>query len=150
MRESMARLTPAFSSNRAVREYTEKYYLPAAASFLARAAEEGKLGIEILNWRRAVADRWVHLRLGDYKVDGHSFYVQAHLDELAPEAVQVELYAEGVNGGEPFRQPMQRKGDGYTATVVSDRPAGDFTARIVPHHAAATVPLEAQQILWYR
>src|SRR5277367_2025268 len=30
MRESMARLTPEFSANRAVREYTEKYYLPAA------------------------------------------------------------------------------------------------------------------------
>ena len=29
MRESMARLTPHFSANRAVREYTEQYYLPA-------------------------------------------------------------------------------------------------------------------------
>ncbi len=29
MRESMARLTPRFSTNRAVREYTEQYYLPA-------------------------------------------------------------------------------------------------------------------------
>jgi starch phosphorylase len=32
MRESMARLTPQFSANRTVREYTEKYYLPAAAA----------------------------------------------------------------------------------------------------------------------
>src|SRR6185503_7258318 len=30
MRESMARLTPRFSTNRAVREYTEQHYLPAA------------------------------------------------------------------------------------------------------------------------
>ena len=30
MRESMARLTPRFSANRAVCEYTEKHYLPAA------------------------------------------------------------------------------------------------------------------------
>ena len=30
MRESMARLTPQFSANRTVREYTEKYYLPRA------------------------------------------------------------------------------------------------------------------------
>ena len=29
MRESMARLTPRFSANRTVREYTEQYYLPA-------------------------------------------------------------------------------------------------------------------------
>ena len=31
MRESMARLTPRFSANRAVREYTDNHYLPAAA-----------------------------------------------------------------------------------------------------------------------
>src|SRR3989475_6783287 len=31
MRESMARLTPTFSTNRAVREYTKQHYLPAAA-----------------------------------------------------------------------------------------------------------------------
>lgn len=30
IRESMAQLTPRFSANRAVREYTERYYLPAA------------------------------------------------------------------------------------------------------------------------
>ncbi|MGA7801243.1 MAG: alpha-glucan family phosphorylase, partial [Gammaproteobacteria bacterium] len=39
MRESMAHLTPQFSTNRAVREYTEKHYLPAAAAYRARAAD---------------------------------------------------------------------------------------------------------------
>ena len=33
MRESMARLTPRFSANRAVCEYTEQHYLPAAAAY---------------------------------------------------------------------------------------------------------------------
>ena len=33
MRESMARLTPRFSANRTIREYTEQYYLPAAALY---------------------------------------------------------------------------------------------------------------------
>ena len=40
MRESMARLTPRFSANRTVREYTEQHYLPAAAAYRARAAEQ--------------------------------------------------------------------------------------------------------------
>ncbi len=35
IRESMARLTPEFSANRTVREYTERYYLPAAEAYLA-------------------------------------------------------------------------------------------------------------------
>ena len=38
MRESVARLTPQFSSSRAVREYTEQLYLPAASANHARTA----------------------------------------------------------------------------------------------------------------
>ena len=44
MRESMARLTPRFSTNRTVREYTERHYLPAAAAYRARAADKGAVG----------------------------------------------------------------------------------------------------------
>jgi glycogen phosphorylase len=44
MRESMARLTPRFSANRAVREYTEQHYLPAAAAYRERAAEQRRNG----------------------------------------------------------------------------------------------------------
>jgi starch phosphorylase len=41
MRESMARLTPRFSAHRAVREYTEQRYLPAAIAYQERAANKG-------------------------------------------------------------------------------------------------------------
>ena len=44
MRESMARLTPRFSANRTVREYTEQHYLPAAAAYRERAADKGAIG----------------------------------------------------------------------------------------------------------
>jgi glycogen phosphorylase len=161
MRESMARLTPEFSANRAVREYTQGYYLPAAERFLARSADSGKLGDELLQWRHAIAGHWQHLRFGDHKVETsgnqHHFCVQAYLDELNPDDVRLELYADGRDGAEPLRQLMTRgallagsmNAYGYTASVPADRPATDFTPRIVPNHAGALTPLEAQQILWY-
>ena len=37
IRESMARLTPEFSATRAIREYTESHYLPAASGYRDRA-----------------------------------------------------------------------------------------------------------------
>jgi starch phosphorylase len=36
----------------------------------------------------------------------------------------------------------------YSAQVSATRPASDYTARIIPHHPNASVPLEAEQILW--
>ncbi|MFZ1072858.1 MAG: alpha-glucan family phosphorylase, partial [Verrucomicrobiia bacterium] len=44
MRESMAQLTPRFSATRAVCEYTEQHYLPAAAARLSRVANHGAVG----------------------------------------------------------------------------------------------------------
>ena len=162
MRESMARLTPQFSANRALREYTEKYYLPAAAAFKDRAAQEGALGKDLVRWRDELAQHWDAVRFGAVRVEaqdgGWSFGVQVYLDDLQPDSVLVELYAEGRNGQPPIRQSMERgpelvgsmRGYLYSARVAADRPAGDYTPRIIPYHSGASVPLEAGQILWQR
>ena len=47
MRESMARLTPRFSANRAVRDYTEQYYIPAAVAYRLRSATNGAIGRQL-------------------------------------------------------------------------------------------------------
>ncbi len=54
MRESMARLTPHFSANRTVCEYTEQHYLPAAAAYRERAANNGAVAG---NWSSGIR-RW--------------------------------------------------------------------------------------------
>lgn len=160
MRESMARLTPAFSSNRTVREYTEDYYLPAAAAFRERERDNGKLGTTLLDWQGELAQHWAGLRFGQVRLETrdneHFFEVPVYLDELNPDLVQIELYADGRDGQAPTVTPMQRgaplAGSAnsfvYSATVPTDRPMSDFTPRIVPHLAGAFVPLEADQILW--
>jgi starch phosphorylase len=162
MRESMAQLTPRFSTNRAVREYTEQYYFPAASAYRERAADKGAIGVQVVNWRHALEQKWVALRFGEVKVetDGeqHIFEVQVYLDDLEPEAVRVEIYADGVQGGAPVRQEMKRvrqlvgatNGYAYRAGVPAVRPATDYTMRLIPHHDGVAVPLEAARILWQR
>ena len=160
MRESMARLTPAFSANRVVRQYTEEHYLPAAANYAARAANRGRLGVDLLNWQTQMSKHWSTLRFGSAAVtrqgDRDLFQVQVYLDDLDPTAVKVELYAEGTNGGAPVREAMTRgerlvgaaNGFTYAATLPATRPAADYTPRLIPDHAGASVPLEAPFILW--
>jgi starch phosphorylase len=162
MRESMARLTPRFSANRTVREYTEEHYLPLAAACQARMANKGAIGRQQLEWRRTLDQKWPALRFGEVKVQTnggqHAFDVQVFLSDLDPRAVRVELCAQGGASGPAVRQEMKniRKLPGasggyvYGAAVPGARPPGDYTARIIPNCDGVAVPLEATHILWQR
>src|SRR5581483_11287460 len=68
MRESMARLTPRFSANRTVREYVERYYLPAASVYRERSADRGAVGAQIVTWRCALRRQWPTLQFGAARV----------------------------------------------------------------------------------
>jgi starch phosphorylase len=157
VRASMAQLTAQFSTDRTVREYTEKFYLPAAKGYADRSANKGAVGDQVARWRRDLDEKWSSLRFGEVKVrtEGgqHNFEVQVYLNGLAPDAVRVELFA---GGDPPVRQEMrplqQLVGTGhawsYGAQVSAGRPARDYTARIIPSHAGVAVPLESTYILW--
>jgi len=147
MRESMALLTPQYSANRAVREYTETRYLPAAQAYADRAADAGAA---LLTWHRDLHAHWQELKFGSVSVYTHAgthrFTVEVHLGEMPPSAVSIELFA---NPG--LRIPMSPADPPYYAAEVSaDRPVNDYTPRIVPSRPGVNVPLEAQQILWQR
>ena len=160
MRESMAHLTPRFSANRAVCEYTEQYYIPAAVAYIERAANKGAEGAQVVNWQSALERGWTKLRFGETKVTQNEgqyvFEVQVYLNDLKPDAVSVGLYAEGVNGGDPVLKEMTRgpklaDADNayvYVAQVRATRAATDYTARVMPHRRGIAVPLEAAHILW--
>ncbi|MBN2163280.1 MAG: alpha-glucan family phosphorylase [Pontiellaceae bacterium] len=162
IRESMAKLTPRFSANRTVREYAELHYLPAAASYHKRAANKGAMGKKLVNWQHTLEKKWVALHFGEVRVETkggqHLFEVHVYLNELDPKAVRVELYAEGIDGGDPVRQEMDRVRQPagvsgacvYNAAVSATRPATDYTARVIPNYDSVAVPLEAAQILWQR
>ena len=70
----------------------------------------------------------------------------------------MQLYADGINGAEPFCQNLERgvmlagakNAYVYQGNVATSQPASVYTPRIVPAHLAAIVPLEANFIVWYR
>jgi starch phosphorylase len=162
IRESMAQLTPRFSANRAVSQYTEQYYIPAAEAYCKRSAENGTKGKEMVNWLHNLEQKWANLRFGKMRIETKGeqqvFEVQVYLNGLDPDTVHVELYADGVNGGSPVRLEMMRgqrlagkeNGYVYTVRVQATRPVTDYTARVIPYRPGVAVPLEAAQILWQR
>jgi starch phosphorylase len=161
MRESMALLTPAFSANRTVRQYTEEHYIPAAIAYEARAANHGKAGMDLHAWQRRTGEQWSKLRFGPLEVESVNgdfvFEADIYLAGLNPQDVRVELYAEPVSGSAAFRQEMERKRQSaadpaayvYAARTPATRPASDFTPRILAYHPMA-MGLEVSRILWQK
>ncbi|MBW4050063.1 MAG: glycosyltransferase family 1 protein [Proteobacteria bacterium] len=162
VRESMAQLTPRFSTNRTVREYVEQHYLPAAAAYEQRAANRGALGRKIVDWQHKVDRHWEALRFTAFRVNTeagrHLFEIGILLNDLEPDEVRVELYADGLDGNAGARQEMKwaralpgaARGGLYHTTAAATRPAGDYTVRVTPERAGVAVPLECARILWQR
>jgi starch phosphorylase len=162
MRASMARLTPQFSANRTVREYVEMHYLPLAARYRARTANASAEAQEIVRWQTALAGHQTQVHFGAMSVsstqEGHAMEIQIYLDDLDPDSVRVQLYADAPHGGTAFIADMQRGralvgsvgGFVYRGIAPPDRPAEAVTVRIIPHRDGVAVPLEARQILWQR
>jgi starch phosphorylase len=161
MRESMA-LTPRFSADRAVREYTDQHYLPSAAAYHLRKADKGAIGRQMVDWQHSLEQKWPALRFGDMKVETkgqqHVFDLEVYFNDLDPKTVRIELYAESVNGCGPRREEMKLArqlagasgGYVYSAAVPAAQPPTDYAARMTPQRSGTAIPLESTRILWHR
>lgn len=157
---SMSFLTPHFSSDRMVKEYVERAYIPAAKAAFRRAFDGAKLAKELWIWHSQLEQNWKDLHFGEVRVaesDGQwLFTVSVYLGEMPPEAVRVELFAEPTSEFELTVIPMLSdhplagsiNGFSFTATVPGNRPSEHYTPRIVPWHPEAYVPSEESFILW--
>jgi starch phosphorylase len=161
MRESMAILTGQYSANRSVREYTERYYLPAAESFAKRTQNHGELAVQIRKWQTELRAHWseIHVHGIEFNQEDDQFLSRAeiYLGAIPPEHVRVELFAE-IEEGAPFIVEMNRAaelvgikgGFVYQAKAPGSRPASDYTVRIVAALDTLVEPLEEPLILWQR
>ena len=88
----------------------------------------------------------------------HFFRVQVWPGNLPIDDFKVELFASPLDKGEAVIETMAKcdrckEPNGavtYQAQVNAARASSDYTLRIIANHPAASVPLEASQILWQR
>jgi glycogen phosphorylase len=161
IRASMSELTPQFSSNRMVREYVDQLYIPSAESFRKRTAGQAAEAEAYCRWRYSLQNSWHKLRFGSQDIqlldESYVVTVTAYIDDLNPDAVQIQLYAESQDGNGPEVHVLSRTGlipgtvNGYfyRTRIPARRPIEHYTARIIPHFEGSSVPLEISRILWY-
>jgi starch phosphorylase len=162
IRASVSKLTPHFSSNRMVRQYVDECYAPAVRAHRRRVADGGALAKNLSAWSDALRLRWHQIHFGTPDISaverGLRFRIAVYMGEVEQDSVSVELFANETSSGGPTRVRMTRDGQlqGATnahlfeATVVTERPASDFSVRVVPHHPDAFLPAELPLVSWQR
>lgn len=160
MRASMSQLTPQFSANRMVREYTERFYLPLAQHYRNRSARDCALGKEIQEWKRKLFDFWPKIHVAQKQIEDQGsrylFKLHIYLGDLKAEDVAVQLFSEPTADHRetiqamPIDHPIPGAINGfvYRLTIPAVRPIGDYTPRIVPRFDGCQMPIETQHILW--
>ncbi|GAJ29512.1 glucan phosphorylase [Acidomonas methanolica] len=159
MRASMTSLTPAFSAERAVQDYTTRYYIPAAARYRRRLDGGAQEARDLAAWRDRLAAQWGDLRFAAVSrndADGlHHVAVTVELGRLEAGDVRLELYADPRSGAEAevidvpaVSKTVSSGALRYELSVALKRPASEYTVRVVPFHSEVMVPLEANFILW--
>ncbi|UMM08206.1 alpha-glucan family phosphorylase [Gluconobacter frateurii] len=159
IRESMARLTPQFSANRTVREYTETFYLPLSRRYRDRCAGMGNVPIDILDQVKKLREGWKSLQIGEVVIPeagrGKVAHAFIHAGSLDPAWLDVQFYAEPLEGSARVvslrrTENLQEGWIAYETDACLKGEASDYTLRIIPAMGTLYVPLEAPFILWQR
>ncbi|MGE2691237.1 glycosyltransferase family 1 protein [Mycolicibacterium pulveris] len=160
VRHTLIVLGPKVLASRMVRDYTEKYYAPAAQS-LRKTVQSNSDGEpfgaarDLAAYRRRAQDAWPKIQITDVDSSGLpdtpllgselTLTAKVQLADLRPDEVTVQAVLGRVDAGntlvDPETVPMQYTGtaDGGNAVFSTTTPlpvAGPvgYTVRVLPHH----------------
>lgn len=169
MKASISALSPFFNTHRMVREYTERFYLPAASRYQQLTEDRLAPAKALAVWKVRLQEEWPQVRVTEVTsgelpqllVGSHiQVQVRVHLGALTPKDVRVELYlgrvdarGEIVEAGATPMQPTEADAEGYNFFEASSVPCREsglhgYTVRVLPHHPDLTTPFLPGLIVW--
>jgi starch phosphorylase len=170
MRESIRSVTPVFNTQRMVKEYTERLYIPAAKSYEDFSRDCCGAATQLSHWKAQIRKDWPQVQISDVQVAnkdrqnilvGESLDIRArvHLGAVDPNHVRVEAYHGEADTGDirnptatVLDQTSQADGDGdylYQGSVpASESGTYGFSVRVVPTHPHLMQMHELRLIAW--
>ncbi|MBX3095460.1 MAG: alpha-glucan family phosphorylase [Fimbriimonadaceae bacterium] len=167
MRASMRNLTPRFSTNRMVREYTTRFYVPSGLAYSDRVANKQAKAKELLEWRDSLEQAWPQVQILSVTDDvdkknvvGSDFNVTAmiRLGTLRPEQVRAQVLVGhvGMNRELDHLQVfdltfVQSEGEDhiFRGVVPCDQPGlRGYRVRVVPGDTELKIPAELPLCTW--
>jgi starch phosphorylase len=168
MKASIAGLCHTYNSHRMVREYTDRFYLTAAARYQQLTLDGAERAKALADWRARLYAAWHRVRVngveagpGDQLQVGQNMRVRARvsLGDLRPDDVAVQFYTGRVDAAGSIVDaeaipmlPLGPEGDEYIFEVgsVPCRQSGlhGYTVRVLPQHPDLVTPFLSGLIVW--
>ncbi|OQY50561.1 MAG: alpha-glucan phosphorylase [Desulfobacteraceae bacterium 4572_89] len=152
MKEAMKMAISDFSSDRMVREYSTRYYVPASKNFKLLTEDSAEKARELAKVQSRLTTLWGSIELSKPKVitdvdftvgDTFRITLEVFLGELIPEEVEVQIYhgklrpsdqLEGSRAETMWLQETISQGTHIYACTITCSDSGRFgyTARVIP------------------
>lgn len=167
MKNSLKFLPVYFNTNRMMKEYLYKFYLPGAKNKLD-CCENDYLKIkEFVNWKKRIKENWNSINVNEVKcscndeiVVGKYVKIEAKvfLGNLSPEDVSIEIFYGKLNGSDTLEtgntvemKVVGRTNDYYNYVgEIPNEMTGlkGYTIRVLPKHHMFTNKFEMGLIYW--
>jgi starch phosphorylase len=161
MKNSMATISPEYSTFRQVVDYTQNYYIKAHERGQVVSANNHHAAQTLADWKAHVRRHWNEVRISNVSTSavpstpltvGGGFPIRAHvhLGALSPSDVAVEVYCESTDGYNKLVFPMRHtKSDQWEGTVeAADSGHYRFSVRALPYHELLVQKHELRLITW--
>jgi starch phosphorylase len=168
MKRSLRLLCPAFSTNRMLWEYAERYYVPAAEYYAKITQNQMESARQVAEWKTFLQEHWHEIRIERVEAvrnstrrvgEGFEMSAEVALGAIKPEDVSVEVYYGPLDPERQITDPntvaMERQSsnpDGvhHYVGVVPSRQSGlhGYTVRVVPAHPDFNNVMSTGLITW--
>jgi starch phosphorylase len=168
MKAAMRAICPVFNTSRMIREYAERFYLPAAQRYRHLTEDQMARAKALVQWKSLLREHWPEIRVDNVETEvpaklkvGADLQARAriYLGALDPEDVKVQLYygpldtrGEIPKGEVVAMKWAESEEEGYHVFVgsITCRASGryGYALRILPHHEDLGNPYEPGLILW--
>ncbi len=168
MKNSMMAISPIYNTNRMIREYAERFYVPASMKYNKMNKNKQRRSKELANWKKRITENWPKVRFIEVQGDGAKEHplgkeiviiAKVNLGDLSPEDVAVEIYHGRINTenqvekGTVEEMQCTECVEGSVQTFsgkITCQSSGlyGYTVRIIPKHEDLAHPHDTGLIIW--
>ncbi|MBX7158297.1 MAG: alpha-glucan family phosphorylase [Verrucomicrobiae bacterium] len=162
MKNSIATITPTYSTFRQVQDYTNLYYVPSHQKGVAFEANHYEGAKALAEWKAQIRNAWPQIKITQIKLStpspvqnftvGENFTLSAkvELGPLTHDNVIVEAYVESIDGYHTYVFAMMHQGDNRYEGVIEAKESGQYryNIRVLPYHPLLVQKHELRLIKW--